>query len=223
MKTATVKETRSQLSLPQFLLICGILSTIIWISTDIFAAIHYAGYSYKDQVPSELSAIGAPTQILWIVMLFVYNPLLVAFGIGVWKSAWIKSSLRITGLFLSFWGMLGFVWMFFPMHMRGAGTSATDTGHLVMSALTVLTITLFIGFASGIKGKAFRLYSWMTIITMLILGGYVGQQTPRVAENLPTPWLGIIERVMVYAPMVWVAVLAIILLRKEKSPNGSAD
>lgn len=207
------KELHGPQKLRKILLICGILSTILWIGTDIYAAMQYEGYSYRDQVPSELSAIGAPTQHLWIAMLFVYNPLLIAFGIGVWKSAGAKRSLCTTGILLSAWGILGFLWQFFPMHMRGTVTTATDIGHLVMSGVTILAITLFIAFGSGIRGKWFRLYSFMTILVMLVLGAWVGQQTPRVAADLPTPWLGVIERVMVYAPMLWAAVLAVILLR----------
>jgi len=201
--------------LTQIFLICGILSTILWIGTEIFASIQYDGYSYRDQAVSELSAIGAPTRLLWIAVQLVYNPLLMAFGIGVWKSAGMKSYQRIAGILIVVWGIIGFLWLFFPMHMRGAGVTATDTGHLVMSVVTVLTISLFIAFASGIKGKWFRLYSWMTILVMLVLGGWVGQQYARVAADMPTPWMGVIERVMVYAPLVWIAVLAVILLPRE--------
>ncbi len=38
---------------------------------------------------------------------------------------------------------------------------------------------------------------------------------PRVAAQLPTPWLGIKERINIYASMLWVLVLAIKTLRAE--------
>ena len=41
-------------------------------------------------------------------------------------------------------------------------------------------------------------------------------QAPRVEAQLPTPWLGVIERISVYSPMLWILVLAIILLQTEK-------
>jgi hypothetical protein len=37
-----------------------------------------------------------------------------------------------------------------------------------------------------------------------------------MAANEPTPWMGIEERINIYATMLWVAVLAIGLLRAQK-------
>ena len=200
------------------LLICGILSSLLYVGADILLAMRWEGYSYSSQAISELSAIGAPTRPLWVAMTFLFNPLLIAFGIGVWGSAGEKRSLRITGVLLVLWGVLGFVWLFFPMHMRGAIGSTTDTGHLVLSGVTVLLMTVFIGFGSGARGKWFRLYSILTILVMLVFGALVGMQAPRVAAQLPTPWMGVMERVSVFSPMLWVLVFAIVLLRGQESP-----
>jgi hypothetical protein len=46
---------------------------------------------------------------------------------------------------------------------------------------------------------------------------------PRVAANQPTPWIGVKERVSVYAFHLWVMMLAIVLWRvqgaiAEKNP-----
>jgi hypothetical membrane protein len=203
-------------STERFFLICGILSAILYIGTDIFLAMSYPGYSYTDQAVSELSAIGAPTTPLWVTMTFLFNPLLIIFGLGVLRAVGDKRSLRFTGILITIWGLLGFAWLFFPMHMRGAIGSTTDTMHLVMSGVTVFLIVSFIGFGSATQGKRFRLYSILTILVMLFFGALVGQQAPRVAAQLPTPWMGIMERISVYSPMIWVIVLASILLRKNK-------
>ncbi|MHB8904457.1 MAG: DUF998 domain-containing protein, partial [Patescibacteria group bacterium] len=205
----------------KILLVCGILSALLYIGTDLFLAMRWQAYSYTSQTISELSAIGAPTRSFWIAMTFLFNPLLIAFGIGVWKSAREKRSLRITGVLLSVWGVLGFIWLFFPMHLRGAIGSTTDTMHLVMAGVTVTLMTLFIAIGSGARGRWFRLYSILTILLMLILGSLVGMQAPRVAAQLPTPWLGIMERVSVFSPILWVLVLAIVLLRANKKPNSA--
>jgi hypothetical protein len=198
------------------LLICGIIASLLYISTDILLGLSWPGYSFNSQAISELSAIGAPTRSLWIAMTFLFNPLLVAFGIGVWKAAGMKRSLRLTGIVLIIWGFLGFVWLFFPMHLRGEIGSTTDTMHLVMAGITVFLMTLLMIIGSGARGKFFRLYSILTIVFMLFFGTLVGQQAPRVAAQLPTPWMGIMERVSVYSPMLWVLVLAVIFLRTEK-------
>jgi hypothetical protein len=200
----------------KILLVCGILSTILYISTDILLGLSWQGYSFNSQAISELSAIGAPTRPLWVAMTFLFNPLLIAFGIGVSGVAGGKRALRTSGILLTVWGITGFLWLFFPMHMRGAIGSVTDTMHLVMAGVTVSLLVAFIGFGSGAQGKWFRYYSILTIVVMLIFGASVGQQAPQVAAQLPTPWMGVKERVSVYLPMIWVLILAIILIRREK-------
>jgi hypothetical protein len=44
-----------------------------------------------------------------------------------------------------------------------------------------------------------------------------GRQAPQIAANQPTPWGGIYERMNIYPTMLWVAVLAIGLLRAQKA------
>ena len=200
-----------------FLLICGILSVILYISADFITSRLYEGYSYTDQAISELSAIGAPTTYIWQALTFMFSPLIIAFGIGVLMSAKRKKSLSVTGILLVLWGISGYAWWFFPMNMRGNIGSASDTGHLVLSALTVLILTLFIGFGSGVKGKKFRIYSILTILVMLSFGFLVGTMAPKVAAQEPTPWMGIFERISVFTPMIWIIVLAIVLLQKDKN------
>ena len=199
----------------KLLIICGILASINYILADLITAMFYSGYSYTDQAISELSAIGAPTSNMWSILTFLFSPLIIAFGIGVFLSAGKKHSLSIAGILLALWGVSGYAWKFFPMNMRGNIGSVSDTGHLVLSALTVLLLTLFISFGSGAKGKKFRIYSILTILLMLFFGFLVGTMAPKVAANEPTPWMGIFERISVFSPMIWIIVLAIVLLRKE--------
>jgi len=44
------------------LLICGILSSPLYIGTEILAGMLWKGYSFTDQAVSELSAMDAPTR-----------------------------------------------------------------------------------------------------------------------------------------------------------------
>jgi hypothetical membrane protein len=199
----------------KILLICGILSTILYLSSDIICSMFYPGYSYATQAISELSAIGAPTILLWRILTFLFSPFIIAFGIGVFMSA-KKRSLKVTGILLVLWGVSGYAWWFFPMNMRGNIGSVSDTGHLVLSAITVLLLTLILAFGSGAGGRKFRIYSILTISAMLFFGFIVGTMAPSVAAQLPTPGMGIYERISVFSPMVWIVVFAIVLLKKEK-------
>ena len=87
----------------------------------------------------------------------------------------------------------------------------------LVTIVLVLLILLFIGFGATAEGKWFQLYSIGTILTLLVFGALAGIQGPRIAANLPTPWLGITERINVYSAMLWVLVLAVVLLRERKS------
>jgi hypothetical protein len=44
-------------------------------------------------------------------------------------------------------------------------------------------------------------------------------QAPRI-DTRATPWMGVFERVSVYAPMLWVLVLAVVLLRARGTVNA---
>jgi len=91
--------------LERVLLVCGIISPVLYIGTDILAAtMLYKGYSYTAQQVSELSAIGAPTRPLWIAMTSVWTALVIAFALGVWLSAGPKRSLLVTAVLLGAFG-----------------------------------------------------------------------------------------------------------------------
>jgi hypothetical protein len=55
---------------------------------------------------------------------------------------------------------------------------------------------------------------------MLLFGGWSAMEIPRVEEGLPTPWVGVKERIYWYSYQLWYIVLAVKLLRE---PSGSRD
>jgi hypothetical protein len=201
--------------LQQLLLICGILAPALYIGTDIVAAnLLFPGYSYTAKQVSELSAIGSPTRALWNVMGLIYMLLLVAFGIGVLRSG-KKVSLRITGILILASALIGLLWAFAPMHQRGTVSVSVDIWHIVFAALQVLTLVLIMSFGAAAMGKNFRIYSVLNILLMLAFGAYTGTAVSAIAAGQPTPWMGLVERVSVYSPMVWLIVFAIVLQKTD--------
>ncbi len=69
----------------KLLLVCGVLSSLLY--GVMIGAIRFEGYSRTSRTVSELSAIGAPTRPLWMLLGSVYDALVIAFGLGVWVSA----------------------------------------------------------------------------------------------------------------------------------------
>ena len=202
----------------KILLVCGVLSSLFYIATDMIASTAlYAGYSYIDQMYSELLAIGAPTRSLMISIATIYNVLVVAFAIGVLLSAHRNRYLRIAGIFLLVYGFVSGAGPFIPMHVRGSELTLTDTLHKIGTMVIVLSTLLSIVFGAASQRKAFRIYSIVTILVIFIFAALAGLQAPRIEAGLPTPWFGLIERVNIYAIMLWVLVFAVSLLRAHST------
>ena len=205
----------------KLLLICGILSSILYVAMNIFVPMRYEGYNSASQTVSELSAIGAPTRTLWVLLGIIYNLLLVAFGWGIWKSLPRNPYLKLMGVSMILYAVIGLFWP--PMHQRevlatGGGT-LTDTLHIIFTLVTVPLMLLAIGFGAASFGKRFRLYSIVTIVVLIMFGILTGLDSPRMETGLPTPWIGVWERITIGAFMLWIVILAINLLRQEKKED----
>jgi len=205
--------------LRNLLLICGILSSLLWVGTDILAGLLWEGYSFTHQAVSELSAIGAPTRPLVVLLLLAYAVLMIAFGLGVLGYS-RKRALRLTGVLLVGIGALGFVGVPFPLHLGVAEATFTNTMHSIIAGMSGLLFLLAMGFGAIACGKRFRLYSIGTLLTLVVVGavsGFMaGANITAHGFTAPPQWFGLIERMDIYGSMLWVAVLAIVLLRAEK-------
>ena len=199
------------------LLVCGILSSLLYIGMTVFIATQWEGYSSASQTISELSAIGAPTRSLWMPPAELSQVLVTAFGWGVWISAGRSRALRIAGGLVIVYGALGLVWPFAPMHLREAlaagGGTLSDTMHILLASVTVVLMVLAMAFAAATLGRRFRLYSIASLVVLVVFGALTFLDAPGIAANLPTPWIGIWERINVGVFLLWVVVLATALLR----------
>jgi hypothetical protein len=65
------------------LLICGLLTLVVFVLTDALAGTLWDGYNFTTQSINELSAIGAPTRPLVVLLNLIYYALAIAFGLGV--------------------------------------------------------------------------------------------------------------------------------------------
>lgn len=204
-----------KVSLKRILLICGILSSMLYVGTDILAAFLWKNYSYTSQTVSELIAIDAPTRPLVVPLFITYSLLVYAFGVGVWQSSGRKRALRFASVGIVGKEILGLVvTIFFPIHLRGVEGTLTDTMHIILTGVGVfLCMFPAIGFGAAAIGKQFRLYSIVTMMIFIVFGVLTFLDGSRISANLPTPWMGVWERINIYGYMLWVVVLAIILFR----------
>lgn len=209
------------------LLACGIAAALLYtLAHDVLAALLYRGYSPFSQTVSELSSIGAPTRPAVTAVILSYEALLVAFGIGVWQSAQGKRALHVTGALLIALGAMGPLWLPFPITARGqiATTGGfADVMHVVLGALTILFELSIIGFGAAAFGKRFQLYSILTFVTVIVFWALSFSYAPQLAAGEATPWLGVIERIALGAWLLWLAVLAVLLLRTFIDSAGHVE
>jgi CheY-like chemotaxis protein len=205
------------------LLLCGVVSSVLYVAMTALIPLQWEGYSSAAQTISELSAIGAPTRAAWTLPAAVYTVLVTAFGWGVWRSSGANRALSVVGRLIVVYGSLGLIWPFAPMHQRemiaAGGGTASDTLHLVLAGLTVSVMLLALGVGAAAFGRRFRYYSIASLATLAVFGPLTFLDAPRLAAGLPTPRLGVWERINVGVFLAWVVVLAVTALRAGRRPD----
>lgn len=192
---------------------------MLWyVFINIFVPLQDPGYNAASQTVSELSAIGAHTRTVWFVLCIFYSLLFLAFGAGIWLVAGESKKLKVVAAVIIFDSLLGFFWP--PMHLRhviaAGGGTLTDTLHLVWAFVHLTLMLLMIGFGAAAFGKSFRVFSVIIVVIFFVFGMLTSIQSRGIEAGLPTPGIGIWERINIAAYMLWVIVFAQLLLTKAK-------
>jgi hypothetical protein len=199
------------------LVLCGILSSLLYASMLVAVPMAWPAYSSASQTVSELSAIDAPTRHLWLPLGIIWSLLYGAFGWGVWTAAKSNRGLRIAGAAIVVAAILGIFWP--PMHLRdvlaAGGGTLTDRLHIVWTAVNAALTLIAMGFAAAGVARAFRLYSIATMAILVVAGAATSIDAAALQANLPTPWMGVSERINIAAWLVWVAALSAMLWRRQ--------
>jgi hypothetical protein len=147
----------------------------------------------------------------------------VAFGVGILGAVERNRALSVVGGLVLAYASLALLWPFAPMHQRevlaAGGGTAGDTLHVVLAGVTVLLTFLMLAFGAAAFGNRFRFYSIGSILILLTFGALTFAAAPLLQANLPTPWIGLWERINISVFLLWVAVLATVLLRKAPTPR----
>jgi uncharacterized protein DUF998 len=210
--------------LRKILLGCGIVSSALYVATDILAARRFPGYRYTEYSISEQIAEAAPTRRLWVAMTIPSGLLVAAMGAGVWASApgRKRRAARATGAALIGYAASSVAGgLLFPLPAPRGMPSPEPQGaqrarqHVLVTAVINVFFLLSMGFGATLLGKRFRYYTYGTMATLSGFGALAGSYIPRLAADRPTPGLGIVERINVYASMLWLAALPAGLLRGQ--------
>lgn len=204
----------------RFLLVCGILSSLVYVGTDILAGMLWEGYSFVSQSVSELSAVGAPTRTLVVPLYLAYDVLLIAFALGVWVLAGRNRAQRVTALMVIGNAVIALVVViFFPIHLGEAMSTFPNTMNVILMGVSVLCYLLAMGFGAAAYKNWFRFYSIGTLLTYLVLAVFRLLTASQIPAGESVSLVGIQERTMIYGYLLWVLVLAIVLLRAKKEPS----
>jgi hypothetical protein len=102
--------------------------------------------------------------------------------------------------------------------IAAGGATSADTLHLVLSAATGLFVAAYVATTAVGFGWVFRLYSVVTIATAFVFG-LLSAQVDKLEAGAPTPYMGLLERIGIGAWLLWMAVVAMVLWRTNRSPK----
>jgi hypothetical protein len=132
----------------KILLVCGILSSLLYVGGDIVAAMSWRSYSYTSQTISELLATGSPTRRF--LTLIPYNPLVIALELAFGGRPVASASCGPGNSTGRLWRRLPDGILFPHASARGYRLT-TDTMHILLTIVLVLLILLFIGFGRRLR------------------------------------------------------------------------
>ena len=211
-------KIRGRTRLQDNLLVCGILAAFVYVLTDVLASLRYPGYDVVSQGVSELMAVGAPTKTLVDSLFVVYGVLGIAFAIGVLRESSGQRALRWVGILLLGYAVAGLLGRLFPAYPRGIGGFNDNIPHLILTAVLVVLMLAALRFAAYTLGKQFQIYSFATLGVIVSLGIVSGVYASRLVTHQSTPGFGIVERVVIYAFLIWAAILGVALIRRHSAP-----
>jgi hypothetical membrane protein len=198
----------------RLLLAGGIVASAVTIAGDLVAGMVTKGYSFVEQSISELGAVGVPTRALVLPVDVARGVLFLGMGAGVWSLAGERRAVRLTGGAIIANAAVGLVFAALPRHLDEPAGSPANTANTIAGALGVACFVAAMGFASvGFRG-------WFRAVSVGTLLGYLGLTVfglavvGQAAEPRP-PTIGIQERTMLYAYLVWIVLLAIALWRRD--------
>jgi hypothetical membrane protein len=206
-----------------FLLYCGLAAPLLYAATVIFGAAIRPGYSHIQYAISELAAAGAPNKALMDTLFSIYNLLLIAFAVGMFRLAASQpgSSRRWSGqwaaVLVGLIGLSGFAMYFFPQDPAGTPLTLAGALHVVFAgtaSLGSIAAVLLGGlwFKSAPGMPAYWVYSLVSGLVILISGGFTAAG---MANGVA--YFGLLERVTIGTLELWLLIVSIKLLRFEQS------
>ena len=198
-------------SLGAILLAAGLLAPILYVGTDLVAATLRPGYSLTSQSISVLTAPGAPTRAVVVLLDLAVSALVCVLGVTVWVSAAGTVPLRAIGCILIASAILQAIAVtFFPYHPGEAAGAPPNTLNVALMAPSIVGWFVAIGIGIAARQDWFRAFSIGLLLAFLGIAVLATTGIALLASSgHPESMVGAQERTTAYGFYLWMALLSI--------------
>ncbi len=219
MKTNTRNETSKADTSQQWLAIAGIIAPILYISVATILGLLEPGYSHRTMMMSILGGVGGLRGAAFNIGLSLTGTLLIAFAFGLYRGTnqGRAKSVGLVLLVIAGVGMLGSAYFHCDLDCVNVIKEPNLRGqmHMLFAFFTGLSFAFspLPFFFSQKKDPRWKKYSAVTLAAAILANipgiiFWITMFTTRLPE-----WEGIIQRLGLLFPLMWVEVMAIQLLR----------
>ena len=192
----------------------GIIQLISYTAAIIFSPMAFPGYDWKSMAASDLSAMDAPSRILWDQLSAFYNvgSVVCATCVSIYVSE-KKISTKLFRLGVYLFTIMNWIsnvgYKMFPLSDSGKDIAGfQEIMHMVTTAAVVLLsiVSLVLLIIVGCKKKEMRgIGIWAIIALILMFAGAIG------SGAVPPEYFGIFERFSTFSAVGFNAVLGVYL------------
>ena len=194
----------------------GIIQLISYTAAIIFSPMAFPGYDWKSMAASDLSAMDAPSRILWDQLSAFYNvgSVVCATCVSIYVSE-KKISTKLFRLGVYLFTIMNWIsnvgYKMFPLSDSGKNIAGfQEIMHMVTTAAVVLLsiVSLVLLIIVGCKKKEMRgIGIWAIIALILMFAGAIG------SGAVPPEYFGIFERFSTFSAVGFNAVLGVYLFK----------
>lgn len=204
----------TKISVGNKLLYGGIVAPLTYLLVDMVGKLTIPNFSLVENAVSELTQAGSENTVLFSAAFFLSAIMTIFFGAGIIICYREFKLLKFGGILLIILGSISsLTGTIFPMDPIGSEHTLYGNLHLILTGVSVpISIALIVSMGAGLyrekHWKYFWVYSLVTLLTMLVFGGL----SPWIISN-KVEFMGLFERVVVYAYLLWVFILAMALIQ----------
>lgn len=194
----------------------GIIQLISYTAAIVFSPMAFPGYDWKSMAASDLSAMDAPSRILWDQLSAFYNvgSVVCATCVSIYVSE-KKISTKLFRLGVYLFAIMNWIsnvgYKMFPLSDSGKNIAGfQEIMHMVTTVAVVLLsiVSLVLIIIVGCKKKEMRgIGIWAIIALILMFAGAIG------SGAVPPEYFGIFERFSTFSAVGFNAVLGVYLFK----------